>query len=151
MHDPSKVKCPFVTIFEQSERSLGAKQEEDEPSMEHTKRFEQAQDNIKSIVGTQWLHKFIENTKECINEALDDVKDKLKERSHKSFMTCAFLRNCDSLKCGSSKKNFQTQCVLNDNQHPKNISTVSNVLSGHQWDQTCNKPQKKKKEQRQES
>ena len=50
MHDPSKVKCPFVTIFEQLERLLNMKQEEEEVLIEHTKRFKQAQDNAKSIV-----------------------------------------------------------------------------------------------------
>ena len=50
MHDPSKVKCPHVTLFEQLERLLSTKQEEEEPSIEHTKRFKQGQDNVKSIV-----------------------------------------------------------------------------------------------------
>ena len=53
MCDPSKVKCPFVTIFEQLDRLFNAKQEDEEASMEHTKRFEQAQDDVKSIMGTE--------------------------------------------------------------------------------------------------
>ena len=151
MCNPSEVKHPFVTLFKQLERLLSTKQEEDEPLMEHTKRFEQAQDNVKSIVGTEWLFKFVKNAKECINEAQDDVKNKLKESSNESFMACTFLRNCDSLKCRSLKKNFQTQCALNNDQCTKKMSTVSNVLSGHQWDQAHNNCQKKRKEQRQES
>ena len=42
MCDPSKVKCPHVTLFEQPKRLLSTKQEEEEPSIEHTKRFKQA-------------------------------------------------------------------------------------------------------------
>ena len=30
MHNPSKVKCPHVTLFEQLERLLSTKQEEEE-------------------------------------------------------------------------------------------------------------------------
>ena len=147
MCDPSKVKCPCVTLFKQLERLLSTEQEEEEPSIKCMKRFEQAQDNIKSIMGTEWLHKFIKNVEECINEVQDDAKKKLKESSNKSFMTCAFLRNCDNLKHGRLKKNFQTQCALNNEQHLKKMSAVSDVLGGHQWDQAHNNRQKKRKEQ----
>ena len=54
MDNPSKVKCPFVTIFEQLERPLlNTKQEEEEALIEHAKRFKQAQDNVKSTMGTE--------------------------------------------------------------------------------------------------
>ena len=56
MCNPSKVKCPFVTIFEQLERPLSTEQEEEEPLIECAKRFEQAQDNVKSIVGMERTH-----------------------------------------------------------------------------------------------
>ena len=46
IHDPSKVQCPHVTLFEHLERLLSTDQEEEEPLVEHTKRFEQAQDNV---------------------------------------------------------------------------------------------------------
>ena len=90
------MKCPCVALFEQLERLLSTEQEE-APSIEHTKRFKQAQDNVKSIVGTEWLCKFVESAEEHINKVQDDVKDELKENSNTSFMTHAFLRNCDSL------------------------------------------------------
>ena len=59
-------------------------------------------------MGTEWLHEFIENMEEFINESDNDVRKKMKEKSNEAFMACAFLRNCDSLKCKSLKKNFQT-------------------------------------------
>ena len=40
MHDPSKVKHPCATLFEQLDQSLNTKQEEEEAIMEHTKRFQ---------------------------------------------------------------------------------------------------------------
>ena len=79
MCDPSKVKCPHVTLFEQLERLLSTKQEEEEPLIKHTKRFKQAQDNIKSIMGTEWLCKFVENTEQCINETETDIKKNSKK------------------------------------------------------------------------
>ena len=79
------------------------------------------------------------------------AKDTLKKESDETFMACAFLRNCDNHKCGSLKKNFQTQCALNNNQCPKKISAVSDALGSHQWDSAHEERKKKKKQQKQES
>ena len=92
-----------------------------------------------------------ESAKQCIDEGNSDDQKTLKENSNESFMACAFSRNCDSLKHGSLENNFQMQHVLNDNQCPKKVSAVSDVLGSHQWDQSHNDKKKKKKEQRQES
>ena len=50
MHDLSKVKCPFVTIFEQLERLLNAKQEEDEASIEYTKDLSR----LRTMLNHSW-------------------------------------------------------------------------------------------------
>ena len=47
---------------------MNTKQEEEEALIECTKRFEQAQDDIKSIVGTEWSEKVAESTEECKSE-----------------------------------------------------------------------------------
>ena len=39
MHDPSKVKCPCATPFEQLDGLINTKQEEDEAPIKHMKRF----------------------------------------------------------------------------------------------------------------
>ena len=65
MHDPSKVKHTHITSFKQPERLLDTKQEDEEPPIKSTKRFKQAQDDVKSIVGTEWLEQFVESTTEC--------------------------------------------------------------------------------------
>ena len=46
---------PMFATFEQPERLLNAKQEDEKVSIECTKRFKQAQDNIKLTMGTEWL------------------------------------------------------------------------------------------------
>ena len=80
-----------MTPFEQLERLLNTKQEEEEALMECARRFEQAQDNVKSIVGTEWLHKFVKIAEQCVNKGNSGVQKTLKENSHKSFVACAFL------------------------------------------------------------
>ena len=86
----------------------------------------------------------MESTEQCVNELNGDVQNKLKENSNWSFMAHAFLRNCDSVKCESLKKNFQMQCALNDNQHLKKVSAVNDMLGSHQWDQAHNEKEKEK-------
>ena len=63
---------------------------------------------MRSIVGTEWLDKFVESMEECASKTDNDTKEELKKASCESFVANAFLRNSDSLKCGSLKKNFQT-------------------------------------------
>ena len=67
----------------------------------------------------------------------------MKNEGCESFMACAFLRNSNSDECGSLKKNFQTQCALTNDQHPKQISAVSDRLGSHQWDPAHEKRRKK--------
>ena len=112
MCDPSTVKCPCVTSFEQLERLLNAKQEEDKPLTEHTQKFKQEQDNVKSIMGTKWLDKFAENTEECTSNTKDDIKETLKKTSCESFVAHTFLRNCDNPKCGGFGEKIPiTMCI----------------------------------------
>ena len=99
MHHPSKIECPCVTSFEQLDGNT--KQDEDEALIKCTKRFKQAQDDMRSIMGTEWLDKFMENMEEHVSETDNDAKEELKKTSCESFVAHAFLRNCDSLKCGN--------------------------------------------------
>ena len=66
-------------------------------------------------------------------------------------MSQAFLQNSDSDKCGSLKKNFQTQHVLNGDQYPKKVTGVSDAFQSHTWDQTHTEAQKKRHKQKEES
>ena len=66
-------------------------------------------------------------------------------------MVHSFLQNSRNDKCGSLKKNFQTQCALNDDQHPKKVMGVSDTFQSHAWDQAHTEAQKKKCKQKEES
>ena len=91
MCDPSKVKCPFVTLCEQVERPLTTKQEDDEGTVECTKRFKQQQDNVDSIMGKEWTETFTESTSECTNENDATKKKDLKDKDGNSFQHFIFL------------------------------------------------------------
>ena len=151
MHDPLKVNCLCVALFEQPKRLLDTKQEDEEPLIECTKKFKQALDNVKSVLRIEWLEKFAESMEECMSETDSDAQKGLKSMSFETFMVCTHLRNCDGSKHGSLKKNFQTQHMLNNDQCLKKITGVSDALGSHQWDQACKNHLKKKKEQRKEN
>ena len=53
---------PMRCIVSETGKTIGTKQEDEELLIECTKRFKQAQDNVKSIVGTEWLEAFMELT-----------------------------------------------------------------------------------------
>ena len=145
MCDPSKAKYPFVTLFKQIEQLVTTKQDDDEGTIECTQRFKQQQDNVDSTMGKNWLDTFIESTKEHIDAADSTEEQKLKDAGCESFMACVCLRNSNSNKHGSLKKNFQTQCALNNDQYPKTVSSVIDVLSSHQWDPAHKENQKQRK------
>ena len=141
--DPSKMKCPCVALFKQLERPLDTNQEDEEPLIKHTKRFKQIQDNVKSIVETEWLEQFVESTAEHMWEMDKSKQKKLEDDSFEMFMACAFLWNGDSDKCGSLKKKFQTQCALNNDQCPKKPMGMSDAFQSHACDQACTEAPKK--------
>ena len=68
----------------------------------------QAQDNVKSIVATEWLEQFAESTSEHKQETDTNKKKQLMDDSFETFMTHTFLQNSDRNKCGSLKKNSDT-------------------------------------------
>ena len=50
-----------------------------------------------------------------------------------------YLKNSDGNKYGLLKKNLQSQYALQNNQYPKTISTMTDVLTNHQWDDKYDK------------
>ena len=99
-------------------------------------------------MGTEWLKQFVESTSECTQETDTNKQKQLENDSFETFMACAFLQNSDNDKHGSLKKNFQMQCALNDDQHPKKAMGASDAFQSHTWDQAHTWAQKKKCKQK---
>ena len=151
MYDPSKVKNPYITLTEQMERLLTTKQEDDETITEYVKHFKQARDNFKELIGDTFLHDFVKTTVEYKNEADTGKKTELAKNSTETWMSYLVLRNSDSNKYGSLKRNFRTQYALNNDQYPRKINNMTDVLNSHQWDATYNENKKKRKEEKEKS
>ena len=68
-----------------------------------------------------------------------------------AWMAFLLLRNANSRKYGSLKRGFQTQHSLGNNQYPKTVTKMFEVLQSHQWDATYGAHVKKKKNKRKEA
>ena len=90
----------FATIFN------GTKQEDDEGLLEYAKRFKQARDIIKTMVGDDILYKFVEHTKEYKDAQNSTEGTEMKERSLNWWITYIYLRNSDQKRYSILMKNL---------------------------------------------
>ena len=138
-------------LTEQIERILNTKQDDGENLVDYTKRFKQVRDNAKGSLGEKFLESFIKNTKEYKDkETLGDNKEceQMVKTSTGAWMAFLLLRNTDSQKYGSLKRGFQTQHSLGNNQYPKTVTKMFEVLQSHQWDATYGAHVKKKEQKK---
>ncbi len=150
MFDPAKSKYSFAVFTKQLERLLAIRQEDGESLTEYVKRFKQHRDNMKELIGSTFLDKFIKNTEEY--QVSDTAgKKKLKDEGFTSWTSFLLLKYSDGKKYGSLKKNLQTQLALKNDQYPKKLSEVTDVLQAHVWDPAYNENLKKKKKQREDA
>ena len=154
MYEPGRSKYAFVGLTEQIERILNTKQDDGENLVDYTKRFKQVRDNAKGSLGEKFLESFIKNTKEYKDkESLGDNKEceQMVKTSTGAWMAFLLLRNAGSRKYGSLKRGFQTQHSLGNDQYPKTVTKMFEVLQSHQWDATYGAHVKKKKNKRREA
>jgi hypothetical protein len=102
--------------------------------------------NLQAIIGNEFLNEFMEKT-DIYKNGDSGKQGELKSEAFCSWTTYVYLKNCDNNKYGSLKKNLQLQYALRNNQYPKTISTTTDVLTNHQWDDKYRVTDKKKKEQ----
>ena len=86
---------------------------------------------------------FVESSVDCKKETDVDIHNELKQKAFKKWCACVFSKQCDDNECGTVKKNLQSQCALGDDQHPSSVTKVTDVLTNHSWDETCDAKAKK--------
>ncbi len=150
MYDPSKTKNPFAMLTNQLERLLSIRQTDDENLKDYVKKFKQQCDNVREVLGTKLLEEFVTKTAEYMDEADNSKKDKIKEGAFNRWTAFLLLKYSDTRKYSSLKKNFQTQFALKNDQMPRTISAMTDVLQAHAWDATYNETLKQKKKQKED-
>ena len=142
MHDPARAKYPFASMTEVLMRAMQhTKQKEDENLIDYVTRFKSAKNVLKSHVGSEVLHKFVEHTKEHWNEKNLIKKQEMKNESFDKWMACLLMRNSDQKKHGSLLEGLSTQYSMNDNQYPTTITKATDILANHKHDNADNKRQ----------
>ena len=135
MYGQVRAKYEFVQPTDTLLQFLLMKQEHGESLVDYTKRYKQSVDNLKAIFGKEFLNNYIEKTDEYKKTADPDEQASLKKEAFPKWTAYIYLNNSDNNKYGSLKKNLQSQYALQNNQYPKTVSKMTDVLTNHQWDE----------------
>ena len=134
MHDPARAKHPFASVTEAPLRAMQhTKQKEDENLIDYVTRFKSAKNVLKSHVGSEVLHKFIEHT-EDYRAANAAKQQEMKDESFNNWMAFLLMRNSDQKKHGSLTAGLSSQRSMGHNQCPKTIAAATDILANHKHD-----------------
>ena len=145
MYGQVRAKYEYVQPTDTILQFLSLKQDHGESLIDYGKRFKQSVDNLKAIFGKGFLNEYIEKT-DAYKKAKPNEGQKLKKEAFSSWTSYVYLKNSDGNKYGLLKKNLQAQYALQNNQYPKTISTMTDVLTNHQWDDKYKAEIKQKKD-----
>jgi hypothetical protein len=149
MYGQVRAKYEFVQHTDIILQFLSLKEDHGESLIEYSKRFKQSLDNLKAIFGKEFLSGYIEKTDDYKKSTTTtDEKTELKEQAFLRWMSYVYLKNSDPKKYGSLNRNLQSQYALQNDQYPKTISKVTDVLTNHQCDDSYQEIDKKLRESR---
>ena len=125
---------------------MTTKQGDEESLHDYTTRFRQVYNDVKQVLGTDFLSKFVMNTEEFTQCGGDTIKEgEVINNSYDKWTTFIYLDNCDKNKYGSLIRGFKTQYALGNNQYPDTIKKGYDVMCNHKWDESYDKYLKNKK------
>ena len=101
MHQPVRSSYPYEVVAEGLQRIVNMKQYKKENLVQYTERFKHEKSVIKTILGTNFLDKFVESTKEFQDLSDDKEKKKLKAEAFEKWMAVLYIKNSDQRKYGS--------------------------------------------------
>jgi hypothetical protein len=121
-------------ILDSMRALLNLRQKDGESLQDYTKRFKTARDVLRSHVGGPIiLTKYIQTMADY--DAKDNTKIEMCiEKAFSQLVAFTYLENSDKGKYGTLMAGLQTQQSLNNNQYPKTITSATNVLSNHWFD-----------------
>jgi hypothetical protein len=125
-----------MSIISDAFRALfGTKQREGENLQEYTRQFKTSKEILESHIGAALiLQKFVETrpTYDSTNHAIIRT---LVQQASEQFMAFIYLENSDRKKYGSVLKNLNSQKSLGNDQYPKTLIDLNNVLGSHQFNE----------------
>ena len=133
MHDTVRACYPYALLFDAITRLLNMRQQDHEHLNDYVKRFKQVRDVLRSHIGTDILHRFVENTEEYQN-ADSGLKSELLAGSFERFMAYVLIRNSDKNKYGSVIHGLVSQYSMEHDQYPKSLIAATDILANHRHD-----------------
>ena len=148
MHTPVRSQYPFATLTNALRELLNMRQREDEILADYIKRFKQVKEIVTSIVGTELLDKFVENS-EAYKTETDSTKQKeMKDNAYETWVSYLLIEESDQAKYGTLMKGFVSQFSLGNDQYPTTLTGATDALSNHRFDQKYHSNRLQRKEQR---
>jgi len=105
------------------------KQYKEENLVKHTERFKHEKSVIKTILGINFLDKFVESTKEFQHISKDKEKQKLKAEAFEKWMAALYIKNSDQRKYGSLLYDLQINHANKQKKYPQTVSAALDVMS----------------------
>jgi hypothetical protein len=134
MHDPVRARYPFASLVDTIWLLMTTKQRDGESLLDYVKRFKEARDVIESQLGLKFLDEFVENLPEYRNEKNKTKQKALKDEAFGRLVSYLLLKNSDSAKYRSLVNGMQSQYSMGNDQYPKQIIEVTDILSNHRHD-----------------
>ena len=98
-----RAKYKFTQATDTLEQFFSAKQEHGESLTDHVKQFEQARDNVESVLGEKFLHRFIETVDACKNTCENEEKEAVLKGSWDCWTPHMQLRNSKKINVDRSR------------------------------------------------
>ena len=138
MHKPVRAQHHLVSMTNNLQRWLTAKQNDDEPLLEYMKQHKQLMDVVK----LQFRMGILRENIKCKPEYTAAKAKKSKEEKKKllddgfdEWNAYLLLQGADKLKYGTLMMGFVNQFSLGNNQYPKSVTLAIDALSNHKFDQ----------------
>ena len=134
MHEPVRAQYHLISMTNNLQRWLNAKQNDDEPLLEYAKRYQQLTDVVKSQFGTKLLSETVEKRDEYKELKKTAEKKEMIKDSFDEWCAYLVLQGADKNKYGTLMSGFVNQFSLGNDQYPKTVSAAIDALSNHRFD-----------------
>ena len=108
-------KYKYAQVMDTLVQFLNTKQEHGENLTYYAKRFKQSRDNVKSILGEDFLSNFIETTDKYAKTMDTARMTRMKKDAFKKWTAYMMLRNSNNNKYGLLKATLNSQYALGNN------------------------------------
>ena len=131
MHEPVRAQFAYVSMMEAHRRLLNIRQREKEGLLEYMERFKQEKAIVKSHLGEDFLHEFVEHTdeyKDYVQNQDTTAAASLKTKAFETYTTGIFMNGADKGRYGDLLDGLSNQYALGNDQYPRTLQGAIDVM-----------------------